>query len=127
MHIKRQALLIFCLLFAWTSAARAEDAQVIVRGSPQTRRVAFIKGVHHGAIIIFHDGDEYGGADRTETVAALKIILPALQARGYEMVRLPNSWPHPHPEQALLPRVRLPLTPSCFTISKLISMKRVRR
>jgi peptidoglycan/xylan/chitin deacetylase (PgdA/CDA1 family) len=42
--------------------------------------------VHPGAIIIFHDNNEYGRADRTPTVEALKVILPALRAKGYRMV-----------------------------------------
>jgi peptidoglycan/xylan/chitin deacetylase (PgdA/CDA1 family) len=42
--------------------------------------------VKNGAIIIFHDSDEYAKADRHPTVEALKTILPALQARGYRMV-----------------------------------------
>jgi peptidoglycan/xylan/chitin deacetylase (PgdA/CDA1 family) len=42
--------------------------------------------VRNGAIIIFHDNDEYARADRHPTVAALSIILPALKAAGYRMV-----------------------------------------
>ncbi len=42
--------------------------------------------VHPGAIVILHDSDETGTADRASTVAALKIILPALKLRGYELV-----------------------------------------
>jgi len=42
--------------------------------------------VRPGAIIIFHDSDETDKADRGPTVAALKIILPALKAAGYRMV-----------------------------------------
>jgi peptidoglycan-N-acetylglucosamine deacetylase len=42
--------------------------------------------VKNGAIIIFHDSDEYAKADRHPTVEALKIILPVLQARGFRMV-----------------------------------------
>ncbi len=42
--------------------------------------------VHPGAIIIFHDCDEKEQADRSPTVAALHVILPALQAAGYRMV-----------------------------------------
>ena len=42
--------------------------------------------VKNGSIIIFHDSDEASQADRTPTVAALKIILPALQKAGYRMV-----------------------------------------
>jgi peptidoglycan/xylan/chitin deacetylase (PgdA/CDA1 family) len=42
--------------------------------------------VKNGAIIIFHDSDENDRADRTPTVEALKIILPALEKAGYRMV-----------------------------------------
>lgn len=42
--------------------------------------------VRNGSIIIFHDSDEKGRADRRPTVEALKVILPALQAAGYRMV-----------------------------------------
>jgi peptidoglycan/xylan/chitin deacetylase (PgdA/CDA1 family) len=42
--------------------------------------------VRPGAIIIFHDSDETNKADRSPTVAALKIILPALKAAGYRLV-----------------------------------------
>ncbi|MDI6854462.1 MAG: polysaccharide deacetylase family protein [Deltaproteobacteria bacterium] len=45
-----------------------------------------LKGVHNGAIIIFHDGDELGRRDHKNTVDALRIVLPALKSRGYEMV-----------------------------------------
>jgi peptidoglycan/xylan/chitin deacetylase (PgdA/CDA1 family) len=42
--------------------------------------------VRNGAIIIFHDSDEYSKADRHPTVEALGIILPVLKAEGYRMV-----------------------------------------
>ena len=42
--------------------------------------------VKNGSIIIFHDSDEYNQADRNPTVAALKIILPALRKAGYRLV-----------------------------------------
>jgi peptidoglycan/xylan/chitin deacetylase (PgdA/CDA1 family) len=42
--------------------------------------------VRPGAIIVFHDGDEKGQADRTPTVTALHKIIPALQAAGYRLV-----------------------------------------
>jgi peptidoglycan/xylan/chitin deacetylase (PgdA/CDA1 family) len=44
--------------------------------------------VKNGSIIVFHDSDEKDQADRRPTVAALKVILPALQARGYRMVTI---------------------------------------
>jgi poly-beta-1,6 N-acetyl-D-glucosamine synthase len=37
-----------------------------------------------GGVILFHDG----GGDRSQTVAALKRLIPALQERGYEFVSL---------------------------------------
>jgi peptidoglycan/xylan/chitin deacetylase (PgdA/CDA1 family) len=42
--------------------------------------------VRNGAIIVFHDSDETGRADRTPTGEALKVILPALWKAGYRMV-----------------------------------------
>jgi len=37
-----------------------------------------------GGVIMFHDG----GGNRSETVAALRILIPQLRARGFEFVRL---------------------------------------
>lgn len=45
-----------------------------------------VSRVRPGAIIIFHDSDEADKADRRPTVEALKVILPALQAKGYRLV-----------------------------------------
>ena len=42
--------------------------------------------VRPGAIIVFHDSDETDKADRSPTIAALNIILPALKAAGYRLV-----------------------------------------
>ncbi|MCX5892296.1 MAG: polysaccharide deacetylase family protein, partial [Deltaproteobacteria bacterium] len=47
-----------------------------------------VNRVRPGAIIIFHDSDETGKADRSPTVEALKLILPALQAKGYRLVTI---------------------------------------
>ena len=44
--------------------------------------------VKNGSIIVFHDSDEKDQADRRPTVEALKVILPALKARGYRMVTI---------------------------------------
>jgi peptidoglycan/xylan/chitin deacetylase (PgdA/CDA1 family) len=44
--------------------------------------------VRNGSIVVFHDSDEKSQADRRATVAALKVILPALQAAGYRMVTI---------------------------------------
>jgi peptidoglycan-N-acetylglucosamine deacetylase len=43
-----------------------------------------LDAVRPGAIILMHDG----GGDRTQTVAALKVALAGLKARGYKMVTL---------------------------------------
>lgn len=56
-----------------------------------------LKEVHNGAIVIFHDGDEHGRADRSNTVAALKIILPVLKARGSDMVTVSELLASPEP------------------------------
>lgn len=42
--------------------------------------------VKPGAIVIMHDGDETGEADRGPTLEALGLILPLLKARGYDCV-----------------------------------------
>ncbi|MEJ2671377.1 MAG: polysaccharide deacetylase family protein [Deltaproteobacteria bacterium] len=57
------------------------------RGLPALEIIQNVLGrVRNGAIIIFHDSDEYAQADRRPTVEALKTILPVLKARGYRMV-----------------------------------------
>ncbi len=52
--------------------------------------------IRNGAIIVFHDSDETGRANRKPTVAALRIILPALKAMGYRMVTISELFSHPH-------------------------------
>jgi peptidoglycan-N-acetylglucosamine deacetylase len=39
--------------------------------------------VRPGAILIFHDGVEARGGDRTQTVRAIALLIPELRARGY--------------------------------------------
>ena len=51
--------------------------------------------VRNGAIIIFHDSDEKGQADRHPTVEALRAILPALRAAGYRMVTVSELLNYP--------------------------------
>ena len=41
---------------------------------------------HPGDIVLMHDG----GGNRSETIAALKIIIPELQKRGYRFVTVPE-------------------------------------
>jgi peptidoglycan-N-acetylglucosamine deacetylase len=54
--------------------------------------------VRPGAIIIFHDSDELEKADRSPTVAALAVILPALKAADWRMVTV-SELMAPHPAQ----------------------------
>mgnify|MGYP005839570705 CR=1 FL=1 len=53
---------------------------------PMAIAVNVLSQVRPGAIVILHDSDETGTADRQPTVEALGLILPALKARGYESV-----------------------------------------
>jgi peptidoglycan-N-acetylglucosamine deacetylase len=53
-------------------------AQVIV-----SRTLA---GVHPGAIVLMHDG----GGDRSQTVAAVKVLIRKLRARRYRLVTVPR-------------------------------------
>lgn len=39
-----------------------------------------------GAILIFHDGYDAKGADRSQTVKAIDILIPELKKQGYELV-----------------------------------------
>ena len=45
-----------------------------------------LSAAHPGAIVIMHDG----GGDRSETVEALRTIVPALLGRGYHLVTVPQ-------------------------------------
>ncbi len=53
------------------------------RPPPGTIANRVLSLVKPGAIVLFHDG---GGTTRENTVAALELILPALQKEGYRMV-----------------------------------------
>ena len=53
---------------------------------PMAITVNVLSQVEPGSIVIMHDSDETGEADRTPTVEALGLILPALLARGYQCV-----------------------------------------
>ena len=48
-----------------------------------------LDNVHPGAIILMHDGADWDG-NRTNTIAALRQIIPALQKQGYEFVTVPE-------------------------------------
>ena len=73
-HTKRELVLWSLDSGDW----RGLDADTIVHN--------VLDRVKNGSIIVFHDSDEKDSADRRPTVAALKVILPALQAKGYRMV-----------------------------------------
>jgi peptidoglycan/xylan/chitin deacetylase (PgdA/CDA1 family) len=53
---------------------RARSARAIAR--------SVLHAIRPGAIVLLHDG----GGDRARTVAALRLILPALERRGYRLV-----------------------------------------
>jgi peptidoglycan-N-acetylglucosamine deacetylase len=57
---------------------RGLDAQTIAQN--------VLARVKNGSIVVLHDSDEEDQKDRRPTVEALKIIIPALQARGYRLV-----------------------------------------
>jgi cellulose synthase/poly-beta-1,6-N-acetylglucosamine synthase-like glycosyltransferase/peptidoglycan/xylan/chitin deacetylase (PgdA/CDA1 family) len=46
-----------------------------------------------GAIVMMHDG----GGDRSQTVAALKVLIPSLQARGYRFLTVSHAIGAPSP------------------------------
>ncbi len=55
------------------------------------RRV--LDNVRPGSVVLMHDG----GGDRSQTVAALQVILKGLAARGYSMVTLSELYSKPKP------------------------------
>lgn len=59
---------------------------------PGAQRIAqrILAHTHNGAIILLHDGDGAHGGDRSQTVEALKLIIPELKRRGYEFVTVPE-------------------------------------
>ncbi len=70
---------------------------------PLAIAVNVLSQVRPGAIVILHDSDETGAADRTPTIEALSLILPALQARGYDCVTVSEllaASPEPGQESA---------------------------
>jgi chitin deacetylase len=60
-------------------------AQVIAR--------RILDNIRPGAVVLMHDG----GGDRSQTRAALAIVLKALTARGYSMVTLSELYSKPQP------------------------------
>jgi peptidoglycan-N-acetylglucosamine deacetylase len=60
-----------------------------------------LKGARPGAIVLMHDG----GGDRSQTVAALPIIIKDLRARGFRLVTVPQlivDNPPPHDQRGYL-------------------------
>jgi peptidoglycan-N-acetylglucosamine deacetylase len=45
-----------------------------------------LQQISNGAIIVFHDNDEFDRADRQPTVEALRLLLPVLKKRGMDML-----------------------------------------
>lgn len=62
------------------------DSEDWRRPSAATITRTVMREVYPGGIILMHDG----GGNRSHTVAALKIIIPALQGRGYRFVTVPE-------------------------------------
>ena len=51
-----------------------------------------LEGVTPGSIVLLHDGDGYNpDGDRTQTAAALPLIIDRLKAQGYEFATLPTE------------------------------------
>lgn len=50
-----------------------------------------LRGVENGSIILLHDGDRLiKGADRSQMVKALPLIIESLQKRGYQLITIPE-------------------------------------
>lgn len=55
---------------------------------PSTKAIvsSVMRGLRPGAIVLMHDG----GGDRSHTVAAVRTLIPAIQAAGFELRALPG-------------------------------------
>jgi peptidoglycan/xylan/chitin deacetylase (PgdA/CDA1 family) len=53
-----------------------------LKKSPEQMAKEYIANAHPGAIFLFHDG----GRHREKTLAALEIVIPALEKKGYRFV-----------------------------------------
>jgi peptidoglycan/xylan/chitin deacetylase (PgdA/CDA1 family) len=70
---------------------------------PLAIAVNVLSQVVPGAIVILHDSDETGEADRQPTVEALELILPALKTRGYTCVTVSELLSPPSQDQVKAP------------------------
>jgi peptidoglycan/xylan/chitin deacetylase (PgdA/CDA1 family) len=74
-------------VFLWN-----DDPQDWARPGVQTIVYRALSEASNGGIILLHDG----GGDRSQTVAALPLIIDALRARGYSFVTLKQLVEHNH-------------------------------
>ena len=58
----------------------------VVQPSPHRIVDRVLRLVRPGSILIFHDGFDARGGDRANTVAAVRRLLRALPAAGYQLV-----------------------------------------
>ncbi len=70
---------------------------------PLSIAVNVLSQVIPGAIVILHDSDETGKADRQPTIEALGLILPALKTRGYKCVTVSELLSPPSQDQGKAP------------------------
>lgn len=69
----------------------AEGFDWMKPNSPERIEQKVLASVRPGSIVLLHDGDETRhGADRSQTVAALPVIIETLRAEGYRFVTLPE-------------------------------------
>ncbi|MBI4340502.1 MAG: glycosyltransferase [Chloroflexi bacterium] len=82
MEVKREQM----VAVAWSVSANDPKQQ-----RPQVIASRIVSKVKPGAIILLHDGgDTHHGVDRSNTVAALPIIIEQLSAQGYTFVTVPQ-------------------------------------
>jgi peptidoglycan/xylan/chitin deacetylase (PgdA/CDA1 family) len=61
-----------------------------MRPTPDVIADRIVSRVGNGGIIVLHDGNRGRGGDRSNTVAAVKLIVPKLRAQGYRFVTIPE-------------------------------------
>jgi len=81
----RQPWLLASVRRAGLNAVSGEFGDVMEPFQPPAERMVrrALSKAKPGAILIFHDGFDARGGDRTETVRAIELLIPELRSRGY--------------------------------------------
>ncbi|MFB3881223.1 MAG: polysaccharide deacetylase family protein [Armatimonadota bacterium] len=84
-NVVRAAASLGYTVVLWSIAVESHDAS-----TPQQMAERVVKKVQPGSIILAHDGRRYERVSRDKTMAALPLLVEALQEQGYRFVTVPE-------------------------------------